>query len=142
MPELAPWQLELLAGSRIGHLATVDDNGRPHVVPVCFVYLPGAVYTPIDEKPKRAAATQLRRIRNIHARPDATLVVDRYSEDWTELAWLQLRGMAGLSEDPAERSTALVALCTKYKQYRSMDLESRPLIRLTVSSAIGWRAAN
>ena len=53
-------------------------EGRPHVVPVCYAFDGARFYIPLDEKPKRVAATQLKRVRNIEARPEVSLVIDRY----------------------------------------------------------------
>jgi PPOX class probable F420-dependent enzyme len=111
-------------------------------LPVCFACVDGRVYTPIDEKPKRAAPASLRRVRNLLAHPAVCLTVDRYDEDWSRLAWLQLRGDAALVEDPAERATALAALRARYPQYRAMALESRPLIRIVPSQVVAWSATD
>ncbi|MDR7581892.1 MAG: TIGR03668 family PPOX class F420-dependent oxidoreductase [Armatimonadota bacterium] len=126
---------------RVGHLATVDGDGRPHVVPVCFAVHGGDVYTPLDVKPKRVAPLRLRRVRNLLGHPDVCLVVDRYDEDWTRLAWVQLRGRAGLVDDPAERGAAIAALRARYPQYRNAALESCPLIRVSVTEVVAWAAA-
>lgn len=130
-----------LHARRVAHLGTVDAAGRPHVVPVCFACADGVVYTPIDEKPKRGAATELRRVRNLLAHPDVCLTADLYDEDWRRLAWLQVRGRAALVEDAAAHAAALIALRHRYPQYRSMDLASRPLIAITPTAVVGWAAS-
>ncbi|MGE3272409.1 MAG: GNAT family N-acetyltransferase, partial [Chloroflexota bacterium] len=108
---ISPEQAAFLERQRSGRLATVDPQGRPHAVPICYALLDGILYTPIDEKPKTGDPRELRRIRNILANPNVCLVVDHYEdEDWTRLAWLQVRGQASLAEDPAERERALAAL--------------------------------
>lgn len=139
---LAPERIAFLHRQRVAHLATVDEAGRPHALPVCFVYLEGALYTAVDEKPKRAAPASLRRIKNLLAHPEVCVVADHYEEDWTRLAWLQLRGAAALVTDPHERARALAALRERYPQYRAMDLESRPLIRITPTQVRWWAAAS
>ena len=130
--------------ARVAHLATADAEGRPHVVPICFAWLNQAAYTAIDEKPKRVDPKQdpgaLRRVRNILAHPRVCLLVDRYNEDWTRLAWLQVRGDAALVTDGAERANAHTALRDRYPPYRGMDLESAPLIRITPTRVVGWQA--
>ena len=138
---LSSEQAALLDASRVGHLATVDEAGRPHVLPVCFAWREGVLYTPIDQKPKRGDPLSLRRIRNLLANPAVCLTVDRYDEDWSRLAWLQLRGRASLVEEADERAAALAALRWRYAQYRGMELESRPLIRIVVERVVGWSAA-
>src|SRR6476661_8166033 len=125
MPEspapVSPEQAAFLDQQRSGRLATVDPQGRPHAVPICYALLDGIVYTPIDEKPKTGDPRELRRIRNILANPNVCLVVDHYEdEDWAQLAWLQVRGVASLVEDAGERERAHVALRARYRQYRSM----------------------
>src|SRR5213076_2604807 len=46
--------------------------------------------------PKRVAPERLRRIRNILENPRVALVIDRYSDDWSELAYLLIQGTATL----------------------------------------------
>jgi PPOX class probable F420-dependent enzyme len=128
-----------LLKERVGHLATVDEHGQPHLVPVCFAVVAGWVYTPIDEKPKRG--TDLRRVRNLLANPRVCLSVDRYDEDWSRLAWVQVRGRAALVEDADERAGAIAALRQKYPQYGSMRLEDRLLIRIEPERVVQWAAA-
>jgi PPOX class probable F420-dependent enzyme len=135
---LTPDQITFLERQRVARLATVDARGRPHVLPVCYALTGGALYTPVDEKPKRGG--ELRRVRNIRAEPHVCLVVDHYEEDWTRLGWLQVRGIASLVADDAERQRALVALRARYPQYVTMDLEARPLIRITPERIVGWSA--
>lgn len=135
---MTPEETRFLEGQRVARLATVDAAGRPHALPVCFACLDGALYTPIDEKPKRGDPTTLRRVRNIAAQPEVCLVADHYEEDWARLAWLQVRGTAALVTDAGERARALAALRERYPQYRGMDLEARPLIRITPTRVVSW----
>ena len=138
--KLTEQQIAFLHAQRVARLATVDEAGRPHVLPVCFVYLDGLLYTPVDEKPKRGDPASLRRIRNILNHPKVCLVADHYEEDWARLAWLQVRGRAELATEAGERARALSALRERYPQYRTMDLESRPLIRITPARVVEWAA--
>jgi PPOX class probable F420-dependent enzyme len=123
----------------LGRLATADDEGRPHAVPVCFALLDGDVVTPIDEKPQDVSPENLRRVRNIRANPRVCLVVDHYAEDWSELGWVQIRGMAivVLSDDPTH-SPAVTALREKYEQYKKHSLEKRPILRIRPGSVRSW----
>jgi PPOX class probable F420-dependent enzyme len=137
---MTPEQVAFLETQRVARLATVDEDGRPHALPVCFAALDGALYTPIDEKPKRGDPLTLRRVRNILAHPQVCLVADRYEEDWSHLTWLQVRGTAALVDDEGERARVLARLRDRYPQYRAMDLESRPLIRITPDRVVSWSA--
>ncbi|MCC6175109.1 MAG: TIGR03668 family PPOX class F420-dependent oxidoreductase [Chloroflexi bacterium] len=133
----------LLRACQVGRLATVTADGQPHAVPVCYALLAGLLYTPIDEKPKRGDPRSLQRLRNIATNPRVCLVVDVYdSDDWSRLAWLQVRGIATLVEDGAERERAIAALRQRYRQYRTMALEGLPLVRITPTRLVGWRAAS
>ena len=134
----SPEALRFIQRLRVGRLATADAQGRPHVIPVCFVYLEGCFYTPIDEKPKRS--TRLRRLRNIEENPRVALVLDEYSEDWSRLAWVLVAGVAEVLTEGADYSKALRALREKYHQYRSMALEGRPLIRIRPERLLSWGA--
>ena len=139
---ITPGQAELLERQRSGRLATVDPHGQPHAVPICYALLDGILYTPIDEKPKTADPRSLRRIRNILENPKVCLVVDHYEdEDWSRLAWLQVRGEASLVEDAAERERALAALRARYRQYHTMALEELPLLRIRPTRLVGWDGA-
>ena len=67
---------ERVAAARVARLATIDPDGRPHLVPIVFVLDGETLYTAVDEKPKRSRT--LRRIENARARPDVTVLVDHY----------------------------------------------------------------
>ena len=137
---LSDEQIAFLEAQRVGHLGTVDPTGQPHVVPICFAWLDGALFTPIDEKPKTADPLSLRRIRNLQANPAVCLTVDHYEEEWRHLAWLQVRGRAELVVDPSIHLAAIATLRARYVHYRAMDLESRPMIRIVPERVVEWRA--
>lgn len=130
---------ELLTSARVAHLATADRAGRPHVVPVCFVWLDGVVYTPIDRKPKRSEDPKaLRRVRDILENPRVALVVDRWSEDWHDLAHVRVSGTASLLEHGPEWERAAAALVAKYPQYRALPLAGRPILRIAAERIGSW----
>ena len=137
---LSPEEEAFVRARRVAHLATADAGGRPFVIPVCFVYMDGRLYTPVDEKPK--SGRRLRRLRNIEANPQVALVFDRYDDDWERLAWVLLRGRASLVTDAGEKASALAALRRKYEQYRAMALEEGPLIRIQPERAASWGAVS
>ena len=138
MLELSPEVERLLRDERVARLATVDEAGRPHVVPIVFVYDAGRVYTPLDAKPKSVEARALRRVRNIVANPYAQVLVDRYDEDWRRLGYVQLRGRAELLEAGEELERALALLAAKYAQYDELPLAGRPAIRMLVERVVSW----
>ena len=125
--------------ARTATLGTIAEDGRPRLVPICFVLDGDVLFTPIDEKPKETSdPRQLARIRDIARRADVTVLVDRWDEDWNHLAWLRIEGRATLTEDPAERVRAIAALRVKYPQYADHDLEARPLIRIAIERVRSW----
>ena len=127
-----------LNAARIGHLATADANGAPHVVPVCYAIEGAALYITIDEKPKRVSAKPLKRLANILQNPNIAVCVDRYDEDWTRLAWVMLRGPAEILADGAEHDRAQALLRERYPQYRAMRIEALPVIALRVRQVTLW----
>lgn len=140
--------IRFLESARVGRLATADARGRPHVVPVVFVLDAGAIYTPIDGKPK-GDPRKLRRIQNLMENPRAAFLVDHYEEDWTRLGFVLIRGTAAIlraspaSGPPAEeeeyrRSVSL--LRRKYPQYRSVPLGGPEgiILRITPESCTTW----
>jgi len=129
---------DLLATARVGHLATASRDGRPHVVPVCFAWLPPVVYSAIDGKPKRT--TRLRRVRNISDTGRAALIVDRWSEDWKKLSYVLVEGPAAMLDDGAERDEALILLTAKYPQYDDLPLAGNLVIKLTAEHTVAWHA--
>ena len=136
-------ELGFVRNARVGHLATVDARNRPAVVPVCFAVLDGdepAIVSVLDEKPKRVGDRQLARVRNILHQPEVMLVVDRYDEDWSRLAFVQLRGTAALLEPGVnEHAGAIAALRRTYPQYRAMAIERRAVIVIRDLRASSWR---
>ena len=123
---------------RVARLATTDESGQPHAVPVCFVYNGAHFYTAIDRKPKQTTPLQLKRVRNILANPKVALVLDRYREQWQELAYLMVQGTARIIESGPERDQAVALLREKYTQYQAMALESAPVIEITPRKFIPW----
>ncbi len=138
MVNLTPPQALRLAETPVGHLATADGNGRPHVIPVCFAYDGQHIYSVLDAKPKRGSLTRLRRVRNIIANPQVSLVIDHYDEDWTRLWYLLIQGRGELVEDGPEPPSAIALLREKYPQYREMPLEGNPVIKITPERVTGW----
>ncbi len=138
MVELGPETKRFVNEQRVARLGTVDERGRPHVVPIVFVYDDGIVYTPIDAKPKSVPPERLRRVRSIQANPHVQVLVDHYDEDWQRLGFVQLRGRAELIDQGAEYERAVSLLEEKYEQYNDLPLEGRPVIKISVERTVTW----
>lgn len=134
LEELPGWAGELLSSERVARLALLDERDLPRVLPVTFAVWEGAVWSAIDRKPKRAGEPA--RVRRLRRRPEAALLVDRYDDDWSRLAWVELRGLVSIRPVGA----ALEALERRYDQYRAEPPQG-PLLRLQVRDAVWWRAA-
>jgi PPOX class probable F420-dependent enzyme len=159
MSALSQPERDFLAHQRVGHLATADRTGAPHVVPVCYAVADDTLYITIDEKPKRAGAAaagasaeikaraaaegasapqRLKRLTNIAENPAVALVVDRWDEDWTRLGWVMLRGGAEILADGAEHDAAQALLVARYPQYAAMRLAALPVIAVRIARATSW----
>jgi PPOX class probable F420-dependent enzyme len=149
-PILSDAQRAFFAAERRAILATTSFEGRSRLVPVCFWLAPGidargrpTVYTPIDQKPKVSPDPHtLGRVRDILLLPDVTLLVDRWDEDWSKLAWLRAYGAGDLLEPAShghdEHQNVVRELRHKYPQYVEHELETRPIIRITIERVVAW----
>jgi len=132
-------QRRFIDNARVAHLATVDRQAVPHLVPVCFCLNALSLYITVDEKPKRADIP-LKRVRNILENPAVAVTVDRWDEDWTRLAWVMLRGTAEILASGEEHDRAQRCLRQRYQQYRAMDLSPLPVIAIRIRSVLSWGA--
>jgi PPOX class probable F420-dependent enzyme len=126
----------MLNSERVARLGLLDDDGRPRVLPITFAVAGDAIYTAIDSKPKRSAEPA--RVRYLRRRPEVALTVDRYDDDWTQLAWLQILGRIEVL-DPADDEAGMRALVSKYEPYRD-DTPRGPLLKLLPERTLHWRA--
>ena len=122
----------------MARLATTDPDGRPHLVPIVFAVEGDTLYSAVDRKPKRS--TTLRRIENARARPEVTVLVDHYEDDWRQLWWIRLRGRARVLDDGGEWAHALELLAEKYPQYRDEPPEG-PVLAVDIAEARAWSAS-
>ena len=131
---------ELLTRARRAVLATIAPDGSPRLVPIAYAYLDGVIYSALDEKPKRVADPHdLARVRDITERPQVSVLVDEWDEDWTKLAWRRLNGRASILEPgDAEHPVAVRLLRERYPQYAEHRLEDRPVIRIAVERSVSW----
>jgi PPOX class probable F420-dependent enzyme len=129
--------------AEVARLATVDQDGRPHLVPITFARLdPDILVSAVDHKPKRT--TRLRRLANIAAHPAVTVLVDHYEDDWQQLWWARADGTGEIRRagaNPDERTSALRALAARYPQYLRQP-PTGPLIVIRVERWSGWEAGS
>ena len=146
--------MDVLSSARRAVLATIREDGSPRLVPITYAVAHHddamVLYSALDEKPKAVGDPRdLARVRDILVRPRVAVVVDHWSEDWTELTWVRLDGTASLL-DPADEATdsagateharAVSLLRQRYPQYETQRLEVLPVIRIAVERVKEWRA--
>jgi PPOX class probable F420-dependent enzyme len=124
--------------ARVARLATAGAEGRVHIVPICFALGGQTLYFAVDAKPKRTA--NLKRLRNIAANPEVSILVDHYEEDWDNLWWVRLDGTARVETQPGEVDVALKLLGARYAQYR-VTRPAGPVVAVAIERMTGWSAS-
>ncbi len=111
----------------MARLGLLDEEGRPRVLPVTFAVAEGRIWSAVDQKPKRAPGEELARVRFLRRDPRAALTVDRYSDDWEALAWVQVLGTVEIVEiDRPGSGVELESLIAKYEPYRASPPSRAP----------------
>ena len=108
------------------------------MLPVTFALARGRIWSAIDRKPKRSSEPA--RLRFLRRDARAALTIDRYSDEWEELAWVQALGSVSIL-DADEAPAGLEALRAKYEQYRE-EAPPGPLLALEPRRYLWWRAAD
>ena len=138
----------LLATWPVARLATLNADGSPHQVPIVFTWYKDRFWSPIDGKPKRDS--QLTRVSNALVNPVASILIDKYDEDWTRLWWIRSDlEITVIKPDAADEQTSrtvtqvIEKLEQKYKQYDSIAVLREPAVLLSMqpSAMTSWCAA-
>ncbi len=135
-------EMAFVHSHRVARLATADEQGNPTLVPVCYAFDGTAFSIALDAKPKSVPVKQLRRVRDIETRPQVSLLIDRYDDDWSQLGYVLIHGEAEIVEADDERHKHVLPLLReRYIQYRTMDLEHAPFIIITPQYVSSWGPA-
>ena len=126
-----------LAAARSAVLGTVDGRGRPHLVPIVFARREDRLYTAVDRKPK--TTRRLKRLSNIKANPQVSVLVDNYTDDWAGLWWIRLDGAAEVIRSGPRLRQGLALLADKYAAY-AIDPPPGPLIKMRIEVIRAWSA--
>jgi PPOX class probable F420-dependent enzyme len=126
---------ERFATARCARLATADANGKPHIVPLVFALEGDTIYSAVDPKPKRTQ--DLKRLRNVTANPQVSLLADYYvDDDWDVLWWARADG-TGTVHESLPRAAEL--LSERYLQYAFAPPDG-PVLEIAVLRWSGWAA--
>ncbi len=128
-----------LAREARGVLATLRADGSAALVPVVFARVGGALWSPIDGKPKRGPV--LARLANVAREPRVALLLDGYDANWARLWWLRVEGRA--RAESAGIADGEAALRAKYPQYADVPLfAGEPvLLRIELERVSSWAAS-
>jgi PPOX class probable F420-dependent enzyme len=124
-----------LSAVRVATLATIGEDGNPHLVPITFAVEGDLIYTTVDHKPK--TTPKLRRLRNIEQDPHVALLANHYSDDWQELWWVRVDGLAIVTTGAEEIQHPIDLLVRRYEQYRTRR-PSGPVITIRADRWTGW----
>ena len=127
--------MQRLAGSAAARLATVDEQGKPHIVPIVLAVAGDTIYFAVDAKPKKTL--DLKRLKNIAANPAVAVLADHYEDDWTKLWWVRADGTARVVTDSAEAARATDLLASRYSQYRDARPPG-PVVAIHIDRLTGW----
>jgi PPOX class probable F420-dependent enzyme len=138
--------LAILERWPVATLTTLAEQGHPHAVPIVFARSAGALWSPVDGKPKRGG--ELARVRHVRRDPRVSLLFTHYQDDWSLLWWLRADGAAEIRSAPQHRrgeeeASALAALRRKYPQYEHVALlgPEAQLVRIAVTTQRSWCAS-
>lgn len=129
--ELHPAVAAFLERQRVARLALDTEDG-PHLLAIRFVLLDGALYTVAGEPEETPG------LRAVYLHPSVAVLCDEYSEDWTRLGWVELRGRAVVLDGGDEHAEAIAALRDRYPQYRLRSLADRLVLRIDPTEVHHW----
>jgi PPOX class probable F420-dependent enzyme len=131
--------IAVAAAMPVARLATIGAGGEVDVVPITFAWTGTMLVTAVDHKPKRSR--RLRRLDNIAREPRVTVLIDHYSDDWSALWWVRIRGTALVVHEGPIVAAAMGQLVTKYPQHYGRQPPEGPVITIEITEVRGWRAS-
>ncbi|MEO8476997.1 MAG: pyridoxamine 5'-phosphate oxidase family protein [Actinomycetota bacterium] len=110
-PMFGPGVADFVASQRVGYLATVYPDGRPHVVPI----------SPVLDLDRLVFATErdTQKVRNLEGDPFVAIAFDRYDEDWKQLVQVIVHGEAYVIDSGFEFERDRTLLYEKFPQYEA-----------------------
>lgn len=123
----------LVARERVCRVATVGEGGRPHLVPVCHVLANGKLYF--------GSGNDAQKVVNLKQNSQVAVTVDLYSDDWSQLRGVMLRGTARLYARGPRFQKARSLLYAKYPQYpdeAAIDASDSVIVEVTPTAVFSW----
>ncbi len=127
---MTPGEIEaFLEEGRIAHVATVGDDGWPHLVPMWYVVEEGRIVF--------RSFTKSQKIVNLQQRPRLTVLVERGST-YADLQGVMIKGTAILDDDPGRVLALYGTMAAKYAMVGDQPLHLSPD---ALKAAFGHHAA-
>jgi nitroimidazol reductase NimA-like FMN-containing flavoprotein (pyridoxamine 5'-phosphate oxidase superfamily) len=123
----------LIHVERACRVATVDEAGTPHLVPVCQIVADGKIYF--------ASGSDARKVKNMRANPRVAVTVDLYSEAWAHLKGVMVQGTAALIDKGPRFRKARARLYAKYSQYpeeAAIGESDSVIVEVTPTKVFAW----
>lgn len=123
----------MIERERVCRVATSGRAGVPHVVPVCHVLHDGRLCFGSESGAKK--------VENLKANPHATVTVDLYSEDWSNLKGVMVQGTAQVVARGPRFRKVRALLYAKYPQYRedaALEEGESVVIEVTPRHLFAW----
>jgi nitroimidazol reductase NimA-like FMN-containing flavoprotein (pyridoxamine 5'-phosphate oxidase superfamily) len=124
---------KLIARERVCRVATVNEHGMPHLVPVCHVLANGKICF--------GSGRDGRKVKNLERNPRVTVTVDLYSDDWTHIKGVMVQGTAKVfSRGPRFRRIRNL-LYAKYPHYRTdaaLSPSDSVVVEVTPTAVFDW----
>jgi PPOX class probable F420-dependent enzyme len=130
--KLSSKEKDFVQNLRVARVATVAADGIPHNVPVCPVFDGGKIYFGTERGAKK--------MRNIEANPNVTIVFDDYTDAWEYIRGVMLQGKARIVNRTEFRRVRR-KIYEKYLQYeRTSPLGDRDsaIIEVTPEHKFSW----
>jgi len=120
-----------IESQRVMRFNSLTPGGRIHSVPICYALDGDNLYA-------HASSKKNRRWRNIMKNETASVEIDSYSDDWSQLKGVLIYVKPSFVDTGPEQKRALSLLRGKYKQYRTMLDDSTPVVKMEPEHVVSW----
>jgi PPOX class probable F420-dependent enzyme len=125
--------LHLIEWERVCRVATVGEDGTPHLVPVCHVVDGGKIYF--------GSGNDARKVVHLRANPRVAVTVDLYSDAWSNLKGVMVQGTTTLIDKGPRFRKIRGLLYRKYPQYpddAALDESDSVIVEVTPTHVFSW----